>query len=55
MSKFTLSYKVDFSKINREIEYDIKYKLDDGVKELLEHMTTDEFKIKQNIKNNRHV
>lgn len=48
-------YKVDFSKINREIEYNIKYKLDDGVKELLKHMTTDEFKIKQNIKNNRHV
>lgn len=48
-------YKVDFSKINKEIDYDIKYKLNDGVKELLEHMSTNEFKIKQNIKNNRHV
>lgn len=48
-------YKVDFSKINKEINYNIKYKLNDGVKELLDHMTTDEFKIKQNIKNNRHV
>lgn len=48
-------YKVNFSKINQEIDYTIKYKLNDGVKELLDHMTTDEFKIKQNIKNNRHV
>lgn len=48
-------YKVNFSKINEEIDYTIKYKLNDGVKELLDHMTTDEFKIKQNIKNNRHV
>jgi nucleoside-diphosphate-sugar epimerase len=48
-------YKVNFSKINKEIDYTIKYKLNDGVKELLSHMKTDEFKIKQNIKNNRHV
>jgi nucleoside-diphosphate-sugar epimerase len=48
-------YKVDFSKINEKIDYTIKYKLNDGVNELLNHMTTDDFKIKQNIKNNRHV
>lgn len=48
-------YKVNFSKINKEINYTIKYKLNDGVKELLNHMTTNEFKLKQNIKNNRYV
>ena len=48
-------YKVNFSKIKKEINYTIKYKLNDGVKELLNHMTTNEFKLKQNIKNNRYV
>ena len=48
-------YKVNFSKINEKIDYTIKYKLNDGVNELLNHMTTNDFKIKQNIKNNRHV
>jgi nucleoside-diphosphate-sugar epimerase len=48
-------YKVNFSKIKNSIQYQIKYNLNDGVKELMEHMNTIEFKNKQNIKNNRHV
>jgi nucleoside-diphosphate-sugar epimerase len=48
-------YKVNFSKLRNLIEYKIKYDLSDGVKELMQHMTTEEFKSKQNIKNNRHV
>jgi nucleoside-diphosphate-sugar epimerase len=45
-------YKVDFSKLHSKIDYKIKYNLSEGVKELASHMSTDEFKIKQNIKNN---
>lgn len=48
-------YKVDFSKINGVIDYNIKHDLQSGVLELMEHMTTEEFRNKQNIKNNRHV
>jgi len=48
-------YKVNFAKINSVIDYDVKFDLEYGVNELFNHMNSEEFKNKQNIKNNRFV
>ena len=48
-------YKVDFSKIKSVIDYEITFDLESGINELYSYMSSDEFKNKQNIKNNKFV
>lgn len=44
-------YKVDFSKLHSKIDYKIKFDLQTGIKELSDHLDTEEFKNKKSIKN----